>query len=207
MDPVSKSIGGLTFEMVAEASRRANIAGKMELNPWARAYWRAQNEADTCVYPVVRLAQRESQFQWVGPLSKNTWVLFAKSDFRQTVDSLDEAKKYRIGGLLQDGPSTFLQARDVNVELVGTNELNLNKLAAGRIDLWATGLFRGKLVAQKGNVPIKPVFVIQEVDHYMACNLAVPYRMIEDLNKAVGTMWLDGSIKRLGENYQKKQLD
>jgi polar amino acid transport system substrate-binding protein len=206
-DASGKAITGITFEMVQEAARRADIPIKTELNPWARAYWRAQNAADTCVYPVVRLPQRESLFQWIGPLSKNTWVLYAKADFSYPVDTLDDAKKYRVGGLLQDGPSTYLQAQGVNVELVGTNELNINKLAAGRIDLWATGYFRGKLVSNKASVPIKQVFVIQEVDHYMACNLKVPEQSVKAMNKAVEAMWQDGWMKRINESYQKRFLN
>lgn len=203
IDPVSKSVVGISYDMVAEASRRAGIPFVSEIYPWARAYWRAETENDTCLYPVARLPQREPLFQWVGPLSKNTWVLYARSDFRDTVGSLDDVKKYRVGGLLQDGPSVFLQAQGVSVQMVATNELNLHKLAAGRIDLWATGFFRGKLVAEKANIPnIKKVFVIQEVDHYLACNLKVPRATIKSLNKAVEAMWQDGWMKRLNEKYE-----
>ena len=207
-DRASKSIAGITFEMVAEAARRADISYKSALYPWARAYWRAQSETDTCVYPVVRLPQRESLFQWVGPLSKNTWVLYARSDFRDTVGALADIKKYRVGGLLQDGPSVFLQSQGVTVDLVGTNELNLNKLAAGRIDLWATGFFRGKLVAAKNNFSnIKAVFVIQEVEHYLACNLKVPPPVVKSMNQAVEAMWQDGWMKRINEKYEQQSLN
>lgn len=206
-DPVRHTVTGITFEMVAEAARRAGVPYTAELYPWARALWRGQNEAGTCVYPVARLAQREAQFQWVGPLSKNTWVLYARGDFRDTIGKLEDAKKYRIGGLLQDGPSIFLEAQGIDVQLVGTNELNLNKLAAGRIDLWATGYYRGKLVAKGSAVDIKPVFVIQEVDHYLACHLKVPARQIKALNQAVAGMWQDGWMKRINERYESRSLN
>ena len=206
-DPVSKAVTGITFEMVSEASRRAGIPYTIELYPWARAIWRGQNETDTCVYPVARLAQRESQFQWVGPLSKNTWVLYARSDFRGAIGTLEDARKYKIGGLLQDGPSVFLASHGVDVELLGTNELNFNKLLAGRIDLWATGYFRGKLVAKGSAETIKPVFVIHEVDHYLACHLKVPQRRIRALNQAVASMWQDGWMKRVNDKYERWSAD
>lgn len=190
--------------MVVEASRRAELPYKADMYPWARAYWMAQNEADTCVYPTIRLAQREPLFQWVGPLTKSTWVLYARSDFHKKLRTLGDVKKHRVGGLLQDGPSVYLVSQGVNVEMVGTNELNYNKLTAGRIDLWATGYYNGKLVAPKsGRVNIKPVFVLQEVDHYLACNLKVPEQSIKAMNHAVSSMWLDGWMKRINDNYQK----
>jgi polar amino acid transport system substrate-binding protein len=207
-DAATQTIAGITVDMVAEAARRAELPNTMALYPWARAYWLAQNDADTCVFPVARLAQRESLFQWVGPLSRNTWVLYARKDFRGTLGRLDDAKKYKVGGLVQDGPSVYLQSKGVYVDLVGTNELNLQKLRAGRIDLWATGYFRGKLVARKGNVPgIKPVFVIREVDHYLACNLNVPAHAVKAMNEAVEGMWQDGWMKHLNELYQRESLN
>ncbi|MES2259023.1 MAG: ABC transporter substrate-binding protein [Pseudomonadota bacterium] len=207
-DPASKAVVGITFEMLAEAFRRADLPYTTEVYPWARAYFRAQNETDTCVYPLARLAEREALFQWIGPLSKNKWVLFARNDFTETVASVDDARKYRIGGLLQDGPSVLLRSLGVRVELVGTNELNLNKLAAGRIDLWATGYFRGKIVAGKGGVgDLKPVFVLQEVDHYLACHRKVPAYTVQALNQAVETMWRDGWMKKISDRYQEKPLN
>ena len=202
-DPVTKNIVGITAEMAAEATRRAGVTYTSGLFPWARAYYRAQTDADTCVYPVARLPEREQQFQWIGPLSKNKWMLFGRADFAGAVANLEEAKKYRIGGLVQDGPSVYLHQQGVSVELVGSNELNLNKLLAGRIELWATGYFRGKMIAAKANVAdLKPVFMIQEVDHYLACNNKMPAELVKSLNQAVDSMWRDGWMKKILDRYQ-----
>lgn len=199
---------GLTTDIVATAAQRAAIPINVSLFPWARAYFLAQNNADTCVFPLARLPERERQFQWIGPLNKNRWVLFARSDFAAVIRSFDELRHYRIGGLIQDGPSVYLRARGVAVEQVSTNELNLNKLIAGRIDLWATGFHRGMLIASKANAGVlKQAFVIQEVDHYLACNLKLPAETVVALNLAAEAMWHDGTMKKINERYQDNPPD
>ena len=75
--------------------------------------------------------------------------------------------------------------------------------AAGRIDLWATGLYRGKeIAAEAGIKEIKPVLLIKDVDHFLACNSKVPEHVVQTLNRAVETMRSDGSIKQISERYQ-----
>jgi polar amino acid transport system substrate-binding protein len=194
---------GISTEMALEATRRAGVPASIDLYPWARAYFRAQTVADTCVYPVARLPEREAQFQWVGPLNKNRWVLFARPDFAPAIADLADVRHYRVGGLLKDGPSLFLQGQGVEVAQVGTNELNLNKLMAGRIDLWATGYVRGKLIAAKARVgELKMAYVIKDVDHYLACNPKLPAAAIAALDAAILTMWQDGTARRISERYQ-----
>lgn len=199
---------GVSTEMALEAARRAGVPVSLSLYPWARAYFRAQTVADTCVYPVARLPERESQFQWVGPLNKNRWVLFARPDFGPGLAELAEARRYRVGGLLQDGPSLFLQAQGVEVAQVGNNDLNLNKLLAGRIDLWATGFLRGKMIAAKAHAgELKVAYVLKDVDHYMACNPKVPAAQLAALDAAIAAMWQDGTARRISERYQNNPPD
>jgi len=194
---------GISTEMALEAARRAGVPASVDLYPWARAYFRAQTVPDTCVYPVARLPEREAQFQWVGPLNKSRWVLFARPDFTPSIADLADVRRYRVGGLLKDGPSLFLQAQSVDVALVGTNELNLNKLMAGRIDLWATGYARGKIIAAKARAgELKIAYVIKEVDHYLACNPKLPATVMAALDAAILTMMQDGTAKRISDRYQ-----
>ncbi|WP_161974748.1 substrate-binding periplasmic protein [Piscinibacter terrae] len=202
-DPASQKITGITAEMVIEAARRAKQPYVLEIFPWARAYSLAKNDPDTCVYPLVRLPERESQFQWIGPLSVNTWVLYAKTSFPGKVSSLADLEKYVIGGLLQDGPSMYLKSQGIKIDLVGDNKHNLKKLAAGRIDLWATGLHRGRaLAAEEGITDIKPIYTLKEVDHYLACSPKTAESAVKALNQAVDTMRSDGWMKKIGEHYQ-----
>jgi polar amino acid transport system substrate-binding protein len=205
-DSSTQQIVGMTHEMVVEACKRAKVPCTIKLVPWARANVFAEADPDTCVYPLARLPERESLFQWIGPLSTNKWVLFARSDFQRAINDVDDAKNYAIGGLLRDGPTLFLRSKGISVDMVGDAALNVKKLAAGRIDLWATGLHRGRRLAAEAHITsIKPVFVLKEVDHYLACNPQVPTELIKSLNQAVETMRSDGVIKKITDQYQERE--
>ena len=59
---------GYAVEVVRELIRRTGSQARIELLPWTRAYFLAKSEADTGLFSVVRTAEREALFQWVGPI-------------------------------------------------------------------------------------------------------------------------------------------
>lgn len=203
-DKGSGKITGVSTELLAEAFARTGIASEVAIYPWARAYMMAKNTPDTCVFPLTRLPDRENQFQWVGPLSSNKWVLFARADFSGVIRHVGDASRYSIGGLIDDGPSVYLKSLGLTLELTGDHHANVKKLASGRVQLWATGLARGTiLAAEMGVQDIKPVFVIREVEHYMACPPAMSGTIVNQLNKALDTMRADGSARRIIDRYER----
>ena len=199
----SGKIVGVTTELLVEAFRRAGLVPAVAIYPWARAYMMAKNIPETCVFPVTRLAEREASFRWVGPLSSNKWVLFARSDFQGEIKQLSDAGRYNIGGLIDDGPALLLKSQGLTLELSGDAGANVRKLSLGRVQLWATGLERGRILANEmGLHELKPVFLIKEVEHYMACQLSISSNTIDGLNKALDTMRADGAAKRIMDRYE-----
>ncbi|SFU76128.1 substrate-binding periplasmic protein [Pseudoduganella namucuonensis] len=206
-DARTGKVAGVTTDILAAVFKRANIAYAAEIYPWARAYMMGKSNADTCVFPVTRLPEREALFQWVGPLSVNTWVLFARADFSSRLEGLEDLRSQHIGGLLEDGPSQYLKAQGLNVELVGDNKHNIRKLAAGRLTLWATGLERGRILAEEmGVTGLKPVFLLREVDHYMACHPGMPPATMAKLNKALESLRGEGALKAIAAQHESKRL-
>jgi polar amino acid transport system substrate-binding protein len=196
-------IAGISTEIVMELGKRAGIPMKLQLTPWARAYSLALNVADTCVYSTARLPERETLFKWVGPISVNKWALFARGDFNQHIDSIDDARKYRIGGVVMDGKVTYLKSLGFsNIDSVNDDTLNVAKLMAGRVDLWIAGLYKGKeLVAQSGAKNIKPVFTVREVEYYLACSPKTPDATIHSLMNELQALQKEGFVKAVTERY------
>ena len=196
-------VSGMSTEILLELGRRTAIPMKIHVTPWARAYQTALNGADTCVYSTVRLPEREALFKWVGPISTNKWALFAKGDFNAPLANISDARAYRIGGVILDAKSLYLKSLGFsNFDLVGDDNLNLAKLMAGRIDLWISGLYRGKdLAAQVGIKNIKPVLVVREVDYFLACNPKVPDETVNALNQTLQTLRKEGFVKTVTERY------
>ncbi|MES2149491.1 MAG: ABC transporter substrate-binding protein [Pseudomonadota bacterium] len=205
-DPRSHEVTGVTTDILDAAFKRSGLAYKVGIYPWARAMMLATSRPDTCVYPVTRLPERESLFQWVGPLNTNRWVLYARGEFRGRIEQAADVAQYAVGGLRDDGPAHYLKSQGVAVELVGDNKLNVRKLAAGHITLWATGLERGRILADEmGVLDIKPVFTLREVDHYLACHRSLPAQLVQDLNGSVAALRENGGIKAIIQRYEARR--
>ena len=198
-----QQVTGISTEILLEMGKRANVPLKVQMLPWARAYQSALNLPDTCVYSTVKLPEREAWFKWVGPLTVNKWALFARSDFSRPLNSIEDAKHYRIGGVTMDAKAMYLKSLGfTNIDLVGDDNLNLAKLIAGRIDLWISGLYKGKESASHvGSKTVKPVMIVREVDYYLACNLKTSDTAIAALTQALGSLQKEGFVKSVADRY------
>lgn len=200
-------VAGISSEILEEAAKRAGIPINLTLLPWERALTDAEKNADTCVYSTIRNEKREALFKWVGPVVIDEWMLFAKADSNiPKLNSLDDAKKYKVGGYNGDATTDFVVGKGVNVELVAENKLNVPKLAAGRIDLWIGTSKQGPgLAKREGKVDIKPVLTFgqaQNIGMWLACNKQVPDTTISKLNEAVKAVVKDGTAEKISKKYE-----
>jgi polar amino acid transport system substrate-binding protein len=202
-----RPISGISTEIIREMMRRADIPISISMFPWQRALSMAATQPDTCAYSAVRTAKRELFYKWVGPIVSDDWALFATADSGITLKSLDDARKYRIGGYMGDAAGDFLVSQHFNVELAQSDKLNPRKLEHGRIDLWIAGVRTGPYVASREGVKgIRPVLTFGEArdyQMYLACSPAVPDATIRRLNEILRQMQSEGVIAKVYANYSK----
>lgn len=198
-------ISGISTDIVRELMKRAGIDIGITMYPWQRALSIASSDPDSCVYSTVRTAKREPDYKWVGPLTSDDWALFAPADSKIVLKSLEQARKYKLGGYQGDAAGDFLVTHRFNVDVADSDKLNPQKLAAGRIDLWIAGVRTGPFVARREGVSnIKPVLTFGEAKDYqmyLACNNAVPDETITHLNDILRQMRADGSIAKILARY------
>jgi polar amino acid transport system substrate-binding protein len=197
-----KSISGLSTEVLKEAGKRAGVALEFGYFPWNRAYQMAEHDRNTCVYSAVRTDIREKLFKWIGPLSHNTWILFARADSPITLKSLEDARKYKVGGYQGDSKAIYLKQQGFVLDEAGNEEQNINKLKLGRIDLWIATSLTGPWIAKNYGVKIKPVLKVKAVEVFAACNLEMPDRDIKKMNQAIKSMKADGSYQNILRAYR-----
>lgn len=197
-----KTIVGSATELIHLLFQRAGIDYKITMYPWVRAIEMARTDKDTCVYSTTRTAEREKSFLWVGPVAPENWVLFARADSAITLKSLDDAKKYRMGGYRGDSVTLYLQSQKFNVDEAVNDEQNVKKLDSGRIELWATGSQAGPFVAGKMQVKIKPLLSFKKTELYLACNPSVATETITKLNATLQAMVKDGTTDKIHKKYQ-----
>jgi polar amino acid transport system substrate-binding protein len=195
---------GISTGVMNEMVRRAGVIARFEILPWKSAYRRAQVDKDTCLYSTARLENRERLFRWIGPVATNKWVLVAKSDFPGTIRNDADARKYKIGAVKADAKAEFLRSKaitnifDSDSEVQIPPKLFLMKDDPARIDLWVSGLYAYKTVAEKARVTgVKAVYFVGEQQLYLACSPRTSDGAFTKLSAADQSMRKDGSWDKL----------
>ena len=98
-----ENINGIAVDIVREMFKRADITYSLTLRfPWERIYKLALEKPGYGVFVMARLPDREKLFKWVGPLGPDDWIMLAKADSKITLETLDDARKYKIGAYKGD---------------------------------------------------------------------------------------------------------
>ena len=208
-DPSSKQIMGMSTEVVLEVFKRAKVEVKLDMFPWARAYQMAQDSPNVLIYSIGRNTQRENLFKWVGviaPYDVYMYRLKSRSDIR--AESLDEAKKFKIGAVRDDVRAQALERAGIAAELVAADGLNVKKLAAGRIDMFA--------IDEMGLVPLykregfdpNSVIKVFKLDNlsaglHMAFSLQTDDALVSKIQAALEQVKSDGTFDKIRAKYVK----
>ncbi len=202
------NIDGLATALIMEMTKRASLPATYELVPWETGYMRAQRDRETCLYATARVESREKLFHWIGPLAVNRWGVFGKSDFPATAKSIEELRKYRIGGVTNDAKLEYLaqyavtNIRSVPEDRQNPPRLKLPKDDPDRIDLWITGAYTARKTSRENGGPaLKAVYLAQEIPLYLACSPATSRSSIQLLEDALKAMRRDGTAKKITDRY------
>jgi len=194
---------GISLDIVAELMRRSGkTTTSPKVVPWARAIAVTELQTNSCVVPLARTSDRESKFQWIGPIGRSEWAFFARANDHLKINHIDEARSYRIGTIIGDLSVSYLKEKEMQLDLTTSDELNIKKLEARRIDLWSSALLPGLEFLRENKVDdIAPVFTYLKVDLYLACQHAMDRGEVRELNDTLKTMYSDGTIKNIYARY------
>src|SRR3546814_13107990 len=93
-----ENINCIAVDIVREIFKLADISYSLTLRfPWERIYKLALDNPGYGVFVTARLPEREKLFKWVGPIGPDDWIMLAKADSKISLDSLEQARQYRIG--------------------------------------------------------------------------------------------------------------
>jgi polar amino acid transport system substrate-binding protein len=182
-----ENINGIAVDIVREMFKRANITYSLTLRfPWERIYKIALEKPGYGVFVMARLPDREKLFKWVGPIGPDDWIMLAKADSKITLDTLEQARKYKIGAYKGDAIAETLAKQGLKPIVVLRDQDNAKKLVSGQIDLWATGDPAGRYLArQDGVTGLKTVLRFNSAELYLALNKEVPDEIVAKLQAAL----------------------
>lgn len=202
-------IVGFTVDLIKMLLKRTGIEGRFAMYPWARAYKMAQQEKDVLIYQLTWTEERARLFQLVGPLYHATdslWKLQKRTDI--VVHNLDDAKQYRVGTVRDYYTHRYLLKHgfeeEKTLEPVFDDDMNVKKLAAGRIDL----MFLDELVFnyRVKNLGFKRddfeiAFQVVSHDEYLAFSRQTSPDVVSRFVEELKAMKKDGSYSRLLGEY------
>ena len=158
--------------------------------PWSRAYKLAQEEKNVFFFSIGRMEARESLFKWVGTLYfLNSYLFRAKSNTDIVINTLEDAKKYRIALKKDDARAIYLESKGFNPgSLVTDNFQAIGMMMLGRVDLLAEAPLIVKHVAKEQNLDyekLTPVYKIMGTPVCIAFSKSTDDAIVEKYAKAL----------------------
>ncbi|WP_103309347.1 MULTISPECIES: ABC transporter substrate-binding protein [unclassified Pseudomonas] len=198
-----ENIHGIAVDIVREIFKRADISYSLTLRfPWERIYKLALENPGYGVFVMARLPEREKLFKWVGPIGPDDWIMLAKADSKIALDSLEQARQYKIGAYKGDAIAETLTKQGLKPIVVLRDQDNARKLVNGQIDLWATGDPAGRYLArQEGVTDLKTVLRFNSAELYLALNKDVPDDVVARLQAALDELRKEGGVDAIMARY------
>ncbi|MGN7742843.1 substrate-binding periplasmic protein [Pseudomonas sp. 22526] len=198
-----ENINGIAVDIVREMFKRAGINYSLTLRfPWERIYKLALEQPGYGVFVMARLPDREPLFKWVGPIGPDDWIMLARDDSKIALQSLEQARKYRIGAYKGDAIAETLAKQGLKPLVVLRDQDNARKLVGGQIDLWATGDPAGRYLArQEGVTGLKTVLRFHSAQLYLALNKEVPDETVAQLQAALDQLREEGVVEEVMGRY------
>jgi polar amino acid transport system substrate-binding protein len=198
-----ENINGIAVDIVREMFKRADVTYSLTLRfPWERIYKLALEKPGYGVFVMARLPDREKLFKWVGPIGPDDWIMLAKADSKISIESLEQARKYKIGAYKGDAIAETLAKQGLKPIVVLRDQDNAKKLVSGQIDLWATGDPAGRYLArQEGVNGLKTVLRFNSAELYLALNKDVPDEVVAKLQAALDQLRKEGVVDDIMARY------
>lgn len=206
---------GVSTDIVNAIQKELKLDNKIEVYLWSEAKEIIDNTENTALFSMLRTAEREKQYKWVGPLSTMKLVFFKKKGSTITLNSIDDAKRVGKVGVTK-GVANFEMLSNqgfTNLEVLtnSEDEENIRKLVNGEIDLWPTlfmaGLYNSRLQGLSGEIePIKDVIAFSG-DLYIAFNLQTDDAIIQKWQHAFDKLKKDQLIEEIINRYEFEKPD
>jgi len=196
-------ITGLCTDVLKALVGNTNLKYSIKLRDLGYGLSRAKQHPDHAIYCVSKTDDREPFFYWVGPLSSVKWTLFAKPGSPIELNSLEDARKYKIGGYKGDAMTNHLIEKGFDVSAISNNGLNARRLVQDQVDLWVTdGLAGPHLAADVSDVTgLKNVLVFRETPMYLAVHKETDPKILHALQESYRQLVRSGEKKAIARSY------
>lgn len=202
---------GPSADIVEAMIKRVGMKYSVDMYPWARAYHIALNRENVLIYSITRSPKREKLFKWIGPIASHSiyfWKLKTRQDI--SVNTLDESKKYSIGGVNKDAKTQYLIEqgfiKDKHIFTVHSTDVAIKLLFAQRTDLLIENEDLQLQVEKLGYdfSQLEKVYYIKGFSEklYAAFSLMTSDKIVEKFKIALDELKDEGMFEKIIKKYQ-----
>lgn len=202
---------GYSIEIVNLVLAEMEIDTQPEFLPWARTYKTALNRPNTLIFSIARTAEREKLFNWVAkllPMQSYLYKATARDDI--SVQSLGDAKKYVVAGIIEGAPSQWLESVGFQLfNTTGNYDSRVRMLLNNRVDILIADPLSLDTELKKFNVSrtsIAPILYLPEpsYDLYLALSNGTPAETIIAFKKAMEKVVVTQAYKDVITRFEKR---
>ncbi|MDP4537030.1 transporter substrate-binding domain-containing protein [Alkalimonas collagenimarina] len=201
---------GINVELVEGLCQRLELSCSISLLPWRRAFSLAQQQPLSGVFSTSRTDERESMFQWVGPIASDWGYLFrlkGRTDVNPT--NLEEAKAFKLAIARGDVYESYFQRHGfeygVNLLDFATKPESIPLFIAKRVDLLVgspRSVRSWMLHHGEPEDSAEALFKLRDVgDNYLALHPSFPAELTARLQQELDLLREQGVIQALIEQY------
>lgn len=197
-----ESIDGLCTEMVKAILSNTDIDYVIKLRNWDYGYKRVLQKRNHGIFCTTYTESRAPQFEWIGPLTRNLWTIFAPAGTDLEMNRLEDAKDLVFGGYRNDVRTEYLLERGYEVSALDSDDLNPKRLELGHIDVWIADRLGGPYFASQQDVEgLEPIFSFNDVELFLAINPDTPDATIEKLREGLRKVHESGMFAAIETKY------
>jgi polar amino acid transport system substrate-binding protein len=196
------SAAGPFVEVVREIQKRVGNPDPIRILPWARGYAMIQGQENVVLFPMGRTKDRNTQFQWVGPVAEGVYSLYVRTDSTAVIRNLEDAKGLHCIGVYRDDTrdQMLTEAGFTNLERTTDNVMNAKKLMAGRIDaMVSSSIGIQDLMAAAGfsSGAVRPALPLSRIQFWIAFSSKMPGSVVKSWSRAFEAMKRDRSLEKI----------
>lgn len=197
---------GFVTDMVREITKRLDMDERVRLTTWENAYNMALLHPDVVLFSAERTPQREDKFHWVGPVGRNTAILYARRGADIDIPDLEAARQVETIGTTTDWFTEQYLEKEGFDNLVSSPDPadNVHKLMEGEVQLSIfTDITVGEIAREAGYsmADLEPVLPVTSTDFYIALSRDTSRDIVDAWQKTLDQMKADGTFREIYHQY------
>ena len=197
---------GLVTDMVRQIGARLGIHDSIRLTSWKNAFNMGLTYPKVVLFSAERTPEREGLFHWVGPVGRNSAILYARKGSGITIGSIEEARKVAViatttnwfteQALQREGFRNLRSSPDPrdNVRQLMKREAQLSVF---------TDLTIAEIAREAGYDvnDLEPVLTVGQTYFYIALSRDTPVEQVQAWQGALDELKRDGSFEKIYRHY------